>query len=115
MERTAPTIIPSITLETEHLSVDRLRHPAQVFRHPDDVVADDRLDIEEKRAIRASWASDACAIDSMPALRRPPGIATPVTFDAVMDALSRLDEILADVASKFDQGSIDESPERLDA
>ncbi len=115
MERTVPTIIPSITPETEDQSLDRLLHPARFFRHPDDVVADDHLDIEEKRAILASWASDACAIDSMPALRRPPGIAAPVAFDAVMDALRCLDEIRADVASKFDQGGNRERPDRLDA
>lgn len=115
MERTVPTIIPSIAPETTDLSLDRLLFPARFFSHPDDVITDDQLDIQEKRAILASWASDACAVESIPALRKPPGVASPMTFDDVMDALRRLDEIGADVASKFDQGGNRERPERLDA
>ncbi|AMS43209.1 MULTISPECIES: hypothetical protein [Aminobacter] len=115
MERTVPTIIPSIAPEITDLSLDRLLFPARFFSHPDDVITDDQLGIEEKRAILASWASDACAVESIPALRKPPGIAAPVTFDAVMDALRRLDEIRADVACKFDQSGNRERPERLDA
>jgi hypothetical protein len=42
-------------------------------------------------AILSSWASDACAVESRTALRRPPGVPAPVTFDEVMDALMRLD------------------------
>lgn len=115
MERSVPTIIPSIAPETADLSLDRLLFPARFFSHPDDVVTDGQLDIQEKRAILASWASDSCAVESIPTLRKPPGVAAPVTFDSVMDALRRLDEIRADVASKFDQGGNRERPERLDA
>lgn len=43
------------------------------------------------------------------------GVAAPVTFDAVVNALRRLDEIRADVASKFDPGENRERPERLGA
>lgn len=114
MERTVPTIIPSIASETSDPSLDRLLFPARFFSHPEEVVTDDQLDIQEKRAILASWASDACAVASMPALRKLPGVATPVTFDAVMDALRRLDEIRADVAC-FEQGGNSERPEKLDA
>lgn len=115
MERTAPMIIPSIAPETADLSLDRLLFPARYFSNPDDVVTDDQLDIQEKRAILASWASDVCAVESVPALRKPPGVATPITFDAVMDALRRLDEIRADVASKFEPGGNRKRPERMDA
>ena len=45
-----------------------LLHPGTVFAHPRDVVADPRLTISEKRAILASWASDASAIASCPPL-----------------------------------------------
>ncbi|ESY79126.1 hypothetical protein X740_18805, partial [Mesorhizobium sp. LNHC221B00] len=38
------------------------------------------------------WASDACAVESMPALRMPPGVTEPVGFDAFMDALRQLDQ-----------------------
>jgi hypothetical protein len=55
------------------------------------VLEDGSLDIWEKRAILSSWASDACAVESMPALRQPPGAERPVSFDEIMDALRRLD------------------------
>jgi hypothetical protein len=95
MERTVSTIIPSIARETSDLSLDRLLLPARFFSHPDDVVDDETLGIQEKRAILASWVSDACAVESMPALRKPPGATEPVPFDAIMDALQRLDDIRA--------------------
>jgi len=61
------------------------------FRHPCDVVHHPQLEPEVKRAILASWASDACAVEGAPALRRPPELARPVPFDDVMDALRDLD------------------------
>jgi hypothetical protein len=66
-----------------------LLHPAGSFVKPAEVVRDPTLN--EKRAILASWASDACAIEAAPALRQPPGAARPVSFDDVMDALRVLD------------------------
>jgi hypothetical protein len=72
--------------------LDTLLHPAQAFEHPSDVVNDPDLTLNEKRAILASWASDACAIEAVPALRRPPGGRGPVLFDDVMDALRTLDK-----------------------
>ena len=50
--------------------LDDLLHPAQAFSHPTDVVNDPDLTLNEKRAILASWASDACAIESVPAFAR---------------------------------------------
>ena len=68
--------------------LDQLLHPARAFNSPMDVVHDPDLTTQEKRAILASWASDACAVD--PELRKPP--AGPlVSFDDVMDALKALD------------------------
>lgn len=72
------------------LDLDELLHPAQAFSHPSEVVADPDLTLNEKRAILASWASDACAVESAPALRHAPG-RPPVGFDEVMDALRTLD------------------------
>jgi hypothetical protein len=69
--------------------LDALLHPARAFEHPMKVVSDPDLTLSEKRAILASWASDACAVDSAPALRRAPGGT--VGFDDVMDALRLLD------------------------
>jgi len=69
-----------------------LLHPAGAFSHPTDVIRDPDLTLNEKRAILASWASDACAVESAPALRVAPAGGKPVTFDDVMDALRALDE-----------------------
>jgi hypothetical protein len=75
--------------DTGH-DLDSLLHPAQGFAHPMDVVHDRDLTLSEKRAILAAWASDACAVEAAPALRRPPG-APVVSFDDIMDALRTLD------------------------
>jgi hypothetical protein len=71
--------------------LDAFLHPAQAFEHPSDVVADPDLTLNEKRAILASWASDACAVEAAPTLRCIPGRKQPVRFDDVMDALRALD------------------------
>jgi hypothetical protein len=69
-----------------------LLHPAQAFEHPSHVVNDPDLTLNEKRAILASWASDACAPEAAPHLRRAPGGKQPVLFDEVMEALRTLDK-----------------------
>jgi hypothetical protein len=51
----------------------RLLQPTRFFQHPRDVVRDALLTTAEKRAVLSSWASDASAIESMPALRQIPG------------------------------------------
>jgi hypothetical protein len=71
--------------------LDTLLHPAQAFEHPMKVVSDPDLTLSEKRAILASWASDACAVEAEPALRSAPGSGRTVEFDDVMDALHLLD------------------------
>jgi hypothetical protein len=76
----------------EILDLDSILHPAQAFEHPSQVVNDPNLTLNEKRAILASWASDACAIEETPSLRRAPGGKSPVRFDDVMDALVALDK-----------------------
>ena len=63
--------------------LDCFLHPAQAFEHPSNVVHDPDLTLNEKRAILASWASDACAIEAAPALRYAPGGKKPVRFDDV--------------------------------
>jgi hypothetical protein len=58
----------------DNFSFDELLHPANAFEHPYEVVNDPDLTLNEKRAILASWASDACAIEAAPELRaRPQG------------------------------------------
>jgi hypothetical protein len=86
------TIIPSLAPEIDDLAIDRVLSPARHFRHPDDVLSDNTLDVREKRAILSSWASDACAVESIPALRQLPGASSPVSFDVIMDALRQLDQ-----------------------
>ena len=71
--------------------LDNLLHPAHAFQHPQDVVNDRDLTINEKRAILASWASDATAIASCPALRAPEGLKAPVSIDSILEALCELD------------------------
>jgi hypothetical protein len=53
--------------------LDALLYPSQAFGHPSEVVSHPDLTVNEKRAILASWASDACAIQAVPTLRRLPG------------------------------------------
>ena len=68
----------------------KLLHPAGAYGHPREVVADNDLTLNEKRAILAAWASDACALEAAPALRRQ-GNGPPVSFDDIMEALKTLD------------------------
>jgi len=68
-----------------------LFHPGTVFTHPRDVVARPDLTLAEKRAILASWASDASAIASCPSLRAPDGLKGPVHIDEILEALRELD------------------------
>lgn len=71
--------------------LEALLHPARAFVHPITVVDDPDLTVNEKRAILASWASDACAVEAAPELRRPPG-GRIIRFEEIMDALRVLDE-----------------------
>ena len=72
--------------------LNALLHPGTAFEHPRDVVAHPDLSLSEKRAILASWASDASAIASCPALRAPDGLKAPVTIDEILEALCALDQ-----------------------
>jgi hypothetical protein len=73
--------------------LDELLHPAQAFSHPNEVVNDPDLTLNEKRAILASWASDACAVEAAHGLRvTPSGWAVP--FDDIIEALRSLDQQL---------------------
>ncbi len=65
--------------------------PASPYATPREVMEDSGLSRAEKREILAFWASDACAVDSRPALRQPPGAATPVPYDDIRRALRELD------------------------
>ena len=73
------------------VDLNEILHPGSIYDHPRDVVADPTRSIGEKRAILASWASDAAAVTSNPVLRELPGSHRLVTIDEVLEALSSLD------------------------
>ena len=66
------------------MSLSHFRHPFEIAEHP-------ALEPEVKRAILASWASDAHAVKHRPALRRPPGARRAVPIDGVLSAIKSLD------------------------
>lgn len=84
-----------------NFDLDQLLHPAQAFGHPSEVVNDPDLTLNEKRAILASWASDACAVEAAPDLRRSPGGGPVVRFDDIMDALRTLDAQFTATSAKM--------------
>ena len=61
------------------------------FRSPRDVLAHSAIMPEVKRMVLASWASDRFAVESQPALRKPPELPHPVPIDEVLAALRELD------------------------
>jgi hypothetical protein len=71
--------------------LNAILHPGTVFDHPRDVLADATLSKAEKRAILASWASDAAAVTSCPSLRAIPGAKSVVSIDEILEALASLD------------------------
>lgn len=73
------------------ISAAHLLHPTMHFDHPREVLMADNISKDEKRAILASWASDICAIESMPAWRCYPGTERIVAYDEVLAALKALD------------------------
>ena len=81
---------PTTAIKDNVFDINALIHPGTVFDHPRDVVSHPTLTFAEKRAILASWASDASAIASCPALRAPDGLKAPVTIDEILDALREL-------------------------
>lgn len=82
---------PQHPAASETFDLDQLLHPARAFDHPREVVRDPDLTLNEKRALLASWASDACAVEAAPAFRHPPGARQPVSADEVLEALRALD------------------------
>ena len=82
---------PATALDDNVFDFDYLLHPGTKFEHPRDVVFHSGLTLAEKRAILASWASDASTIASCPSLRAPEGLKAPVTIDEILEALCALD------------------------
>jgi hypothetical protein len=85
------TMRPTTAFDDNVFDINALLHPGTLFDHPRDVLSHPSLTTSEKRAILASWASDASAIASCPALRAPAGLEAPVTIDEILEALCELD------------------------
>ena len=76
------------------LDLYALLHPSRAFARPSDLIDDPDLTLNEKRAILASWASDACAAEAVRSLHRAPQdkpVDDIARFDDLMEALARLD------------------------
>lgn len=63
------------------------------FEQPRDVLDARHLDADEKRAILASWISDASAVQDQPQLRWLLGTPAPVAVADIRDALVGLDQL----------------------
>jgi hypothetical protein len=85
------TMRPTTAFDGNVFDFYALLHPGTVFDHPKDVLEHPSLSVSEKRAILASWASDASAIASCPALRAPASLRAPATVDEILEALCELD------------------------
>src|SRR4029453_15515171 len=72
-------------------ALGRCLRPGVGFAHPRDVLKDPLLDPREKRAVLASWASDASAVQDQPGLRWLLGTAGPVPLAGGSEGLARLD------------------------
>jgi hypothetical protein len=79
--------------ETQGLgaAIERLLRPAVGFSHPRDVLKDPGLNVDEKRAVLASWASDASSVREQPSVRWLLGTREPVPLADVQEALLKLD------------------------
>jgi hypothetical protein len=77
--------------ESEPVWTPGAESPGATFTHPADVVSDPGLTMAEKKAILASWSSDARAVENSPALRRLDSGAI-VEVDAILRALASLEE-----------------------
>jgi len=82
---------PTTAPDDNIFDFNSLLHPGTRFERPRDVISHPGLSLAEKRAILASWASDASAIASCPALRAPEGLKAPVSIDDILEALCALD------------------------
>jgi len=71
---------------------ERWLRPAVGFNHPRDVLKDPDLTPADKRAVLASWLSDASAVQDQPQQRWLLGTPEPVPAADIRAALARLDE-----------------------
>src|SRR5947208_365350 len=80
------------------------------YLRPADVLFDPTIDSAEKREVLSCWASDACAVESTPALRHMLDTPAPVPFDEIISALTSLDGLAHDRGSGTHRGRRTFSP-----
>jgi hypothetical protein len=90
-ESVHPILRDGVVSTSRAFGQETLAAPSTAIDDPYDVLDSIALGKEEKRAILASWASDACAVEGMPAWRRLPRTGTLVPVDDILDALRALD------------------------
>jgi hypothetical protein len=83
---------PQLTASGVALMGPTIPFKGMEISRPIDVVDATTLQVDEKRAILAAWASDLYTINSRPALRHMPGTPEPVLIDEVQAALRDLDQ-----------------------
>lgn len=76
--------------QTDASNTDRTAFIRPMHGHPDEVLTDQRLTLHEKRALLASWASDANAVAHLPRLRQLPD-GSILSVDEILRALRSLD------------------------
>jgi len=76
-----------------HSEAVRSKPDYRRFALPHQVVEDPSLNLAEKRAILAEWASDRSAVESRPTLRWLAGTTFPVTFSSIIEARQELDRL----------------------
>jgi hypothetical protein len=82
-------------LQSNHLGSPEQACEAAIYMHPSDLMNDPKLTTAEKRAVLASWISDARAVENAPALRQLDSGAV-VEVDAIRQALVLLDKSAAE-------------------
>jgi hypothetical protein len=80
---------------SDAFDLESLLHPCWAFEHPKKVVEDPDLTLGEKRAILSAWASDACAVEVAPQMRRN-AAGELASWDDIIDALRLLDKQAGD-------------------
>jgi hypothetical protein len=72
-------------------ALERWLRPGVGFNSPRDVLKDPGLDLSGRRAVLASWASDASAVQDEPQMRWLLGTPEPVPLSEVREAMAELD------------------------
>lgn len=93
------------SVPNHYVRTDKLSGLTVTFTHPDDVLHSRDLSIDDKRALLASWASDAHAVPNLPAMRQLDSGAV-VSIDVVLAALRALDVREAEVGKVAAQRSL---------